>query len=247
MNDFVSKLTLYDILAMVIPGGAMLAAISLLFNRTITVDLDNITCLSINIIISYIVGIVLHIITNYFWKPWRNSTFLIKQAELQIKKETEESHFFREKLHFCITVMWSMLLRILRLRTEKEDKTCLDDYYNAYYYVRKNTYTNAIEVIEGQIAFLQSMMLPLILFQISPQENWAQFLINKQDVPYIKSLLGIISIASIITIYQRIQKVHYLVWSDYKYLKRLEEKEKQKTPIRIKIEPQILAAFERKA
>ena len=49
------------------------------------------------------------------------------------------------------------------LETTTTDKCILDNYYRAYYYAKKNAYGNDIEIMESQVAFLQALLLPVII------------------------------------------------------------------------------------
>ena len=49
------------------------------------------------------------------------------------------------------------------LETTTTDKCIVDNYYRAYYYTKKNAYGNDIEIMESQVAFLQALLLPVII------------------------------------------------------------------------------------
>lgn len=51
----------------------------------------------------------------------------------------------------------------------KENHEILNRYYEAYYYASKNGYNNDVSIIEGQVAFMQSMIIPISLFLILPK------------------------------------------------------------------------------
>ena len=110
----------------------------------------------------------------------------------------------------------------------------LDKYYTAYYYVKKNTYSNSISAIESQVAFMQSLIIPLFIFLATPLERIDYYLVGLKASD-LKIAVYILLIILIICIPCRINKIYYLVWSDYEYLKRLEDKQKQKTPLEITI------------
>lgn len=104
-----------------------------------------------------------------------------------------------------------------------------DEYYKCYYYVKKNRYGNDIEVIESQVAFLQSLILPILLMltsQCSPRELMTLF---GPDCKYVLCPCGFVAItlltlaAIIVAIILRQQKIYDRVWEDYYYLKRLED------------------------
>lgn len=106
-------------------------------------------------------------------------------------------------------------------------KDLKNKYYERYYYVKKNGYGNDIEVIESQVAFLQSLILPILLIltsQCSPRKLMTLF---GPDCKYELSPCGFVAItlltlaAIIVAIFLRQQKIYDRVWEDYHYLKLL--------------------------
>lgn len=87
----------------------------------------------------------------------------------------------------------------------------MDNYYKAYYDVAKKGYNNDITIMEGQVAFLQSMLLPVIAMSASliccgkmqPSCLWVSF---------------VLILSMIATIYMRQMKIYRRVWEDDKYL-----------------------------
>ena len=106
-----------------------------------------------------------------------------------------------------------------------------DEYYKCYYYVKKNRYGNDIEVIESQVAFLQSLILPILLMltsQCSPRKLTALFF---PDCKYELCPCGFVAItlltlaAIIVAIFLRQQKIYDRVWDDHNYLSKINEEE----------------------
>lgn len=112
-------------------------------------------------------------------------------------------------------------------RKEKGEVKLLDFYYEAYYYDQKNNSNYSVSYIEGQVAFLENMFIPISLFVTLPFSKYSDcfgFLItypNDKFYIIVIILLLMMLAASIYVIYRRIEKIHYLVWSDYEYLKRI--------------------------
>ena len=100
-------------------------------------------------------------------------------------------------------------------------------YYECYYYVKKNRYGNDIEVIESQVAFLQSLILPILLMltsQCSPRKLMTLFgLEDKCEICpcFFVAIILLTLIAIIAAIFLRQQKIYDRVWEDYYYLKQL--------------------------
>lgn len=61
----------------------------------------------------------------------------------------------------------------------KESKeSIVSEYYDAYYFVAKHKYCDDIFIMEGQVAFMQNMILPLSLFVSWPDSIWIGFNID---------------------------------------------------------------------
>ena len=89
MDKFVSKLSLYDILSMVIPGGT----IFLFFSMTLKYELyfceyhiDSALGWIIALVASYLLGLINHICTAIIWKKFRKNHMLWREKECLIKK-----------------------------------------------------------------------------------------------------------------------------------------------------------------
>lgn len=98
--------------------------------------------------------------------------------------------------------------------------TIVSGYYDVYYFVAKHRYCDDIFIMEGQVAFMQNMILPLSLFVFWPDNIWATFGIQYEERCFcVKFLLLLLCIALCICVYLRIKKIHGLVWENYEYLK----------------------------
>ncbi len=93
-------------------------------------------------------------------------------------------------------------------------------YDKAYYLALKDAYSSDIAVVEGQAAFLQSLLIPLAFAIASPNDN-IYFSIN---IGTVKLLLFIIYIGLFPTIFNRMELVHSRVWEDYEFLKHTKDK-----------------------
>lgn len=109
---------------------------------------------------------------------------------------------------------------------DNDSKNLHKEYYEAYYYVAKNRYNNDIFIMEGQVAFIQNMIIPLLLIAILPKCAVSNY-INGDNVWIVKILLAIGVIMLIPTVFQRQLKIYQRVREDYEFLRRLEEQNKQ--------------------
>ena len=90
MDQFFGKLSLYDIIVMIIPGGAIL----LFFLDYYGVDLLSIDSNDINslavlgaVVASYIIGMGNHVMAKKFWGIFRNNYFLLSYSLKKAKNE----------------------------------------------------------------------------------------------------------------------------------------------------------------
>lgn len=88
MKDFVAKISLYDILAMLIPGGTIFLFLSLTLGYKLKMDkelIDPILGWVIALVLSYLLGIINHVYTLNLWKCFRNNPEMIFCTKLDKK------------------------------------------------------------------------------------------------------------------------------------------------------------------
>lgn len=268
MNDFVSKLTLYDILAMVIPGGAIVLLVIMWMPRSYDfpiIKTPEAIVWTIDLVLAYTVGLINVWFTGHIWTYWRNSTDEIYKSLKKLVTEIRNFVYLREAHHYgkmsykaecplkswiigimivtsCIMVLYNtpylfywcialimamfVLLNITNVKNV-QNKKFLDKYYEAYYFVQKSTYCKNIATIEAQVAFMQSLTIPLFLFLGTSNEKIANYL-KGIEAQNLKIAILLLFIALVVYIPCRIKKIYYLVWSDYEYLKRLENQTRHK-------------------
>lgn len=206
MDKFLGKLSLYDMIVMVIPGGTIL----LFFLDYYGVDLlsigSDISPLVVlgAVVASYIIGMGNHVIAKKLWKTLRNNYWLLsyclKNAKnvytTELNKLTENIERDRDEIE-------------LLLKTKLRDK-----YYEAYSYVLERSHYDGISIIESQVAFLQSMVIPGLLMLIY---------LSKHDSRPL--LLGGILLFLLLfyLIFDRTMLIHRQVWEYYEYTKRIKE------------------------
>ena len=102
--NFLSKLSLYDILAMIVPGfiillwGLSMCKLSWMPN---TLEVDNSIIWAIWLIAAYLIDIINHLLTSRIWNKTRNSyDFLAETSRIYAKYD--DTHFiisyFAQKL-----------------------------------------------------------------------------------------------------------------------------------------------------
>lgn len=263
MKELFSKLSLYDILVMLIPGGTILVFIALSWNFELYFDTSKIAPAlfwTIMLTLAYLVGLVNHIATSVLWSPFRNCPYMIKNAKNKVYGIGRASDnkcgkvvvIFLEHswieillivifflligmflncdgngkcgvyvlLVFYVLILFLTLCGVSIVFTNSVD----DEYYESYYLVLKNRYSNDIPIMEGQVAFMQSMIIPLVLLTLLPHEVLCDY-IPCGYVCCVRWFLISLIILMILAIILRQRKIYERVWEDAKYLKLLHEKE----------------------
>ena len=205
MHQFLGKLSLYDIIVMVIPGGTILLffldyyGVDLLYNGSY--GISSLAVLGM-VVASYIIGMGNHVIAKKLWRIFRNNGLLLFYSLGMVKNEdTKELNNLMENVN----------LECCKL--DLQSKSSLEDkYYQVYSYVLEKSKYGDISIIEGQVAFLQSMIIPMVLML---------FLLSKHNS--LPLFLGcfLLLLISLYLIFDRTMLIHKQVWEYYEYTKRI--------------------------
>lgn len=284
--NFASKLSLYDIVAMVIPGGIILLFLSINMGCCLTIDeykIDEGLAWLLGIVASYILGIINHVITKLIWSLHRNNTDVIFCALSQTMNEHtkalnaligDKRRYSRNPLNpFCDYVKFSVcfiivfaictfaiivvsgfcqygacgtfLIKLLLAtlvivilffcvpQTRREsDKGILDKYYEAYTYVKQQAKISEVSIIEGQVAFLQAMLLPLFLLSTLDNTKIGYLICcnccGNCCCCTIRFLIPLVCMSIFPVVFSRMKDTYRIVWEYYEYAKRVESKEEKK-------------------
>lgn len=216
MNGYSSKLSLYDFIVMLMPGSIILYCLMCALTSGCKLfPIDNGFFWIFFFIISYLIGMVNHILSACIFNKmmgFRNCPKMLKDSIQWANENGYNTDVDLEKI---------------------TTQQCLKDkYYKAYYYARKYAYGNDIEIIESQVAFLQSLFLPVIFIlslSIIPSVDLSLPL-NLQTgfcdcrcmyvvSIWIGSIITIILMAILMISRQR--KIYKRVWEDYHYLRKI--------------------------
>ena len=105
-------------------------------------------------------------------------------------------------------------------------KGVVEDYYKRYYYVATHSYRKDMFVIEGQVAFMQSMLIPILCLLLLPDYKYDILLNYRACSSAIKVILCFIVVYSIPAIFCRQMKIYQCVFEDYEFLSREQDKKK---------------------
>lgn len=120
-------------------------------------------------------------------------------------------------------IIWMLTTSFCNSYSNKEEKKVIETYYEAYYYVQQKSKNSDISVMEGQVAFMQSMSIPLALLAVSSCSLTAAS--ANCTFRLIMFSLFIIIFPMVIC---RIRKIHSRVWEDYEFLSGMEDNDQTK-------------------
>ena len=130
MNGLASKLSLFDMVSMFIPGYLFLYLLKRAFFTDCLHECDELTYVVVVFTMSYITGMAIHQISKLIFKFLRNNPCIISHSKKTCNKNNDI--------------------------TQESKVVNLVEYYKAYY--RVSTYTwSSIPVLEAQYSFLRSM------------------------------------------------------------------------------------------
>ena len=147
-----------------------------------------------------------HVIAKKLWRIIRNNSLLLSYSLEKAKNEyTKELNNLMENVN----------LECCKL--DLQSKSSLEDkYYQAYSYVLEKSKYGDISIIEGQVAFLQSMIIPMVLML---------FLVSKHNsLPLFLGCFLLLFI-SLYLIFDRTMLIHKQVWEYYEYTRRINKTE----------------------
>lgn len=224
-----SKVTLYDMLAMVIPGFLLLMLPFAIFGELHTLcdnKSSNPWLILIIFIASYMLGLIYHRFSILAY---------IKQI---IKKCNWKESFCKNFPRWIVLIIYfrnnqeqiQKIGEIVEKESgqDKKDKSeySLPQYYKAYYFLMKNNMLNNIPILEVQVAFTKNIASIAFLYSILPLMSCTaiHIFVNNYHpaLPYCIALtLLILTVALLWTMVKTQDKIYELVWEGDKYLRMI--------------------------
>lgn len=198
MNGFLSKVTLFDLLSMIVPGYLVLFLISRCFIDIPVWPYDELTFYVATFTVSYIIGMLIHYLARFIFNCLRNNECLIKSARKRFYRFQKNA---KQKEH----------------ETDLKHETLMEEYYAAYYRVSMNYCSSSLSVLEAQYSFLRSMVIVGILYLVFGCLGFGVFILSGV------AILAILSFVIMIVI---LRKIHYVVWEDSHYISTEIQKDK---------------------
>lgn len=190
MNGFLSKVTLFDLLSMIVPGYLVLFLISRCFIDILVWPYDELTFYVATFTVSYIIGMLIHYLARFIFNCLRNNECLIKSARKRFYRFQKNA---KQKEH----------------ETDLNHEALMEEYYAAYYRVSMNYCSSSLSVLEAQYSFLRSMVIVGILYLVFGCLGFGVFILSG---------IAILAILSFVIMIVILRKIHYVVWEDSHYI-----------------------------
>lgn len=214
-----TKISLYDMLSMVLPGGLLLWCVKQMnfadniinqFMGSLNDFPGGILWLSVFVIIlAYIVGLINHVLTDSLFS---------KVLRLRNKPE----HIFEVCSELKLKGEW---IALDQLKLDQGDKNqVVDRYYMAYAYSTMHKCDASINIVEKQIAMLENFLLPILIAVFMLGKMVCQADCLECGCTFVGSCILIdivIAVTFILIIIQRMKKVYQMVLENFEYYNRL--------------------------
>ncbi len=197
MNGFLSKVTLFDLLSMIVPGYLVLFLISRCFIDSPVWPYDELTFYVATFTVSYIIGMLIHYLARFIFNCLRNNECLIKSARKRFYRFQKNA---KQKEH----------------ETDLNHEALMEEYYAAYYRVSMNYCSSSLSVLEAQYSFLRSMVIVGILYLVFGCLGFGVFILSG---------VAILAILSFVIMMVILRKIHYVVWEDSHYISAEKQKD----------------------
>lgn len=236
--DISSKFSIYDILAMIIPGCIIIAFISIcihfhldneetiiIFNNPVKIvcikyikDLSALQLFTL-FIIAYFIGLINNWMNDGIFRGFRNNPEAIENSLNQVLYENNITYTFNYRGYIYTYQtrerknLWKITKVIIR-RFPKQSPAnfIMQNYYHIYYKLAKQRLLGNIPQIESQVALLRNTIVPLSILIV-------MLIINNSHLNFIIYILLLLSdILLFFVMIQRQNKIYNMIWeSGYYY------------------------------
>lgn len=248
MKNIFPKVSLFDTLAMMIPGGATLA-ISLSYlgyqlQLNESIPIEKWIIYTAILVLCYLLGNIVNAIMDIIWYPIRNNPLFLKISKHIYDCSLQPSDSFYICRNLLLAVISTGIIGITTMSLycklcigfiliiavlfslfvwiihQTYDKQSIEEYYKQYYYVAINSINNNISIVESQIAFMRNMLFPLTIFCIFKEKYLLTVYFTELNNTGLIAFSCFLLFATIII---RQHKIHIMVWENYKHLKLKKE------------------------
>lgn len=234
--DLSSKFSLYDFLAMIIPGGIILAILLISYGDSQICEKSVTYCCGcqtsefsvdvvqsvIFLVASYFIGMINNWFCDGFFKGFRNFPFAIENALIntirsngnmdlhKIVDSTYDNSKDGSRCLCCVIIktLGSILCKLFPCKKAELHKSVVSNYYKAYYSLSKKKLLGSVPLIESQVSLLRNSLIPTILL--------ACMLRQTMSGCCVWLAIGLIILMFVVMV-QRQQKVYRMIWESYNY------------------------------
>lgn len=212
-HKFLSGVSVFDFLTMVIPGGLILAmGANFLGEIPLVIDLCEKCKFSWYIVILvssyYLLGLINNTLMDFVFKWFRNNPFYILTQYQKI----------------CATLPNIGVLGQLNMpsnievivKKNEEGNKIISGYYMAYYFVATKQINSSISIMECQVAFVRNLILLVFLMGICGKVNVIKICF---EVDICWWVYIVASLCLFVVMFTRQNKIYRRVFEDYVYLK----------------------------
>lgn len=237
-HKFLSGVSVFDFLTMVLPGCVYIALIGGLLGYqpfVVTVSSGAFAKYLRLLVVAYLIGIVHNAAMDFIFKWFRNNACYIQSQYSKVFKYCRLSNsvlldlgipeiqispnkkgIFQSQIRCLLDNFKMCFYGVCEL-----DKTkVLNGYYKAYYFVAKNSINSSLSIMECQVAFIRNMLLPLLflIVQFCSLLDILELRIDcTRNVILILYILGVVFL--VMVMFNRQNKIYRRVFEDYAYLK----------------------------
>lgn len=228
----ISKLSLYDLFAMVIPGGIIIAAIWPWLDLELPFRIEELCCGSkvvvenkvpgwvwvVFTIAAYFVGLINNWISDGVSRGFRNNTNIIENALQKVLRDNENIHLqdYGIMRHNVTAIEIKGLCQVLKEVSKDIYKHWLKDgdtvnsplYYWVYYKLYEQNLLSSIPILEAQVALIRNCLIPIAILTLS---------LGFKLCWWFAASLLIMLIALFVVMVQRQNKVYQMVWEAANY------------------------------
>lgn len=215
-----NKMSLYEILTMLVPGALIVYCVWLLdpdmwlnnlSKAQYTTDVNYLYDVVIGLMLfalSYVAGSLNYRLVDWFWGMLglRNNTYIIKGS-------------LQDKIG---SVFYGNMQDLIGEKSVESmsDEQIEDIYYEAYTYALKKNRRSNIPYLENQVAMFKGLIFPLswVIVSLNP-ESWGGF-------KWVAAIVVVIVLIGLAITRQK--KIINLVFEDYEYEKRIEKQDNEK-------------------
>lgn len=241
-HKFLSGVSIFDFLAMVIPGGVIIAFLGGCLEKVPFVinvcDKNAFTSYIILCVIAYLIGLIHNAFMDFLFNWWfRNNAYYIQYFHIITTGNKERNIVTAYKkcyCKYCIIRSICIFIKAIKkcslcgektskVRKTNKNRNIRREYYRAYYYISNHSINSSISIMECQVTFIRNMLIPAIC--ICFHYDMFKCVLGMPNIQWGYFFIAIIAL--FITMISRQNKIYRRVWEDYLYLKYQEEEEEE--------------------